>query len=102
MSDKKSLAIAYAIKRRNAKKGMDKAPMPKMDHEEHYEGIADAILAKKMADGGMVDERDESLIDNETEGFNLEDDLSFDLLHDDHGIVDEKGILEDIKKKKRK
>jgi len=102
MSKSKSLAIAYSMQRRNRSK------MSKGDHKEHYGAIADAILDKKkeheemFADGGMVDDRDETLIDQEMEHGNILDDLDFDLLHDDHGIIDEEDILKDVKTKKRK
>lgn len=60
----KSLAIAYSIQRKNKPKMAHGGPVSPMsaspsDTEEHYESIADAILAKKrkakFADGGMVD-----------------------------------------------
>lgn len=67
MSDKMkmpSLSIALGVQRRNKKPMMAKggavAPMSaSMDADEHYDSIADAIMAKKrkakMAEGGMVD-----------------------------------------------
>lgn len=103
--ESKDLGVAYAIKRRAKKMPMksDMLPMPMPEHEEHYESIADAILAKKhkakmMAEGGEVDSRDATLVDEAMDDEGMFDELNEDAVDD--ASETERDILKGLRRKR--